>query len=136
MDAPLPDPRPVAILVVDDDADLLALTRRILRPTGWDVVTALDADRALASARDMETLDVLFTDLVMPRRSGVELARELLDERPDVAVVFTTGEADDEMQAEVAASGRPLLRKPYTPDVLRQTLRAVVSDRRAAAELP
>lgn len=128
--------RSASILVVDDDADLVALARRILRPTGWTVATALDAESALTTARQMDDLDLLFTDLVMPGRTGVELARALLAERPEVAVVFTTGQADDDLQAEVAATGRPLLPKPYTPDILRRVIGDALADHPAPAEAP
>jgi CheY-like chemotaxis protein len=133
MDATHPDPRPATVLVVDDDEDVLALARRILRPTGWSVATAADAARALAAARDLDHLDVLFTDLVMPGRSGVDLAHDLVAERPDVTVTCTTGQADDAMRAEVLAAGWPLLPKPYTPDVLRRFLGDAVDRRRATA---
>jgi CheY-like chemotaxis protein len=135
MDASPPDPRPATVLVVDDDEDVLALARRILRPTGWSVATAPDAGRALDVARQLDHLDVLFTDLVMPGRSGVDLARALLAERPGVTVTCTTGQADDAMRAEVVAAGWPLLPKPYTPDVVRRFLGEAV-DRRTSADAP
>ena len=78
------------VLVVDDDDQLRRLTERMLRKAGYHVVSASGGTAALAAAR-RETFDILLTDMVMPGMSGRDLARELVQEHPQVRVVFMSG---------------------------------------------
>jgi signal transduction histidine kinase len=78
------------VLVVDDDDQLRRLAERMLRNAGYHVVPAASGPAALAEAR-RQTFDILLTDLVMPGMSGRDLARELVQEHPNVRVVYMSG---------------------------------------------
>jgi two-component system cell cycle sensor histidine kinase/response regulator CckA len=78
------------VLLVDDDDQLRRLAERILRNAGYHVVQASCGPEALAEAR-RETFDILLTDMVMPGMSGRDLARELLNEHPQIRVVYMSG---------------------------------------------
>jgi DNA-binding response OmpR family regulator len=64
------------ILVADDDPIFLQFTRSLLEDRGYEVVTADDGEKALATAR-RELPDLVVTDLVMPYRNGLEIIREM-----------------------------------------------------------
>src|SRR5262249_40534132 len=74
---------PVTILLVDDDEALRRLARRILRQQGFHVIEASDGAEALdvVSAYAVP-VDLLLTDVIMPKVNGLVLARRLLQERP------------------------------------------------------
>jgi signal transduction histidine kinase len=78
------------VLLVDDDDQLRRLAERILRNAGYHVVQASCGPDALAEAR-RETFDILLTDMVMPGMSGRDLARALVNEHPQIRVVYMSG---------------------------------------------
>jgi CheY-like chemotaxis protein len=78
------------VLLVDDDDQLRRLTERMLRVAGYNVVSVACGADALAAAR-RESFDILLTDMVMPGMSGRDLARDLMDEHPQLRVVFMSG---------------------------------------------
>jgi CheY-like chemotaxis protein len=97
------------ILVVDDDPLVLDYASNVLKDSGYTVLTAANGAAALLLLGDDAQIDLLFTDVVMPGLNGVELARQAVQERPELKVLFTSGYAADGMPA-----GR-LLKKPYRP---------------------
>jgi CheY-like chemotaxis protein len=115
------------VLVVDDDHPLLEMASRILTGAGFDVVAARNGSEALDTARSMDRIDLLFTDIFMPGLSGLELTEALGKERPTVPVLFTTGQSTDEVQAAVQATGHPILLKPYTAPDLRDAAQAALA---------
>ncbi|HEY0985576.1 MAG TPA: ATP-binding protein [Kofleriaceae bacterium] len=78
------------VLLVDDDDQLRRLAERILRNAGYHVVQASCGPDAIAEAR-RDTFDILLTDMVMPGMSGRDLARELVNEHPQIRVVYMSG---------------------------------------------
>jgi PAS domain S-box-containing protein len=114
--------RPLHVLLVEDDPDVAELARAMLKELGHRVTFADTVETALAALRGAPDLDLVMTDVVMPGpRNGVDLAREASALRPGLPILLTsgyTGEALDD--AEEAPW--PLLRKPYTLDVLARTL--------------
>ena len=78
------------VLVVDDDDQLRRLAERMLRKAGYHVASAGTGTEAMAVAR-RDPFDVLLTDLVLPGMSGRDLARELVQEYPQIRVVFMSG---------------------------------------------
>jgi DNA-binding NtrC family response regulator len=79
------------ILLVDDDDGVRSYTAEILRDAGYAVEAAARVDEAEALLRSGKSIDLLITDIVLPGRDGVALARSLQLTRPDVKVLFTTG---------------------------------------------
>ena len=107
------------ILVVEDEEEVRALTRDVLEMHGYTVLEALDPDDALRlGGTHPGTIDLLITDVVMPRVSGPELARRLRAGRPTLRVLCMSGypESADRPAGEAAWNG--WLQKPFNPDGL------------------
>jgi signal transduction histidine kinase/CheY-like chemotaxis protein len=112
------------LLLVEDDPALRRLLQRTLTEQRHTVLQAADGPEALELARrHTGQLDVLLTDVVMPRGSGRELAEELLKLHPDAAVIFMTGYTDDAVLLRgVRAHEVLLLRKPFPTTALSAAL--------------
>jgi two-component system cell cycle sensor histidine kinase/response regulator CckA len=116
------------VLVAEDDAVLRSLARVILEEQGYVVLAAGGADEALRLADGHDgPLDLLLTDVIMPGKSGLELAETLLARRPGLRVIYVTGYSDREVQAD--APGVAYLQKPFDPALLARRVRATL-DRR------
>jgi signal transduction histidine kinase/ActR/RegA family two-component response regulator len=124
------------VLLAEDDTALRALLERVLSVGGYRVLSAADGEEAMRiSSAYAGEIALLVTDVVMPRMSGVELATRLVGERPDCAVLFISGYADDAIAAYRIAPDAPFLRKPFSPDELTQRVRAVLDAREATADV-
>jgi two-component system cell cycle sensor histidine kinase/response regulator CckA len=120
------------ILLVEDEAALMRLTRRILVRLGYTVLAAESPTEALRLAREHAgPIDLLLTDVIMPEMSGWDLAQVLLALRPDVGVLFMSGYTADALAPRgVPAGDFPLLQKPFGADALATRLREVLGRRR------
>jgi YesN/AraC family two-component response regulator len=78
------------VLVVDDEPLMRDILRRMLATEDYDVEEAEDGLEGIQRYRAVPA-DVVITDLQMPRRNGLDMARELLDEFPDVKVIMISG---------------------------------------------
>ena len=118
----------VTVLVVDDERSVRELTARMVERLGHRALTAADGAEALARAASHEgPLHVLLTDVVMPRMGGRELARALRERRPEVRVIFSTGYAEEAVQANGHIDrGTCVLPKPYALAELEAKLREVL----------
>jgi DNA-binding response OmpR family regulator len=121
------DPAPPAILalLVEDDASLAERTAEYLRGHGVTVVRAADGERALREARETR-FDVVLLDLMLPRRGGLEVCRELRA-HSDVPIVILTArgeEADRVLGLELGADD--YLTKPFSPRELLARVQAHV----------
>ena len=116
------------ILVVEDNSALRRTVVANLTSLGYAVTEAENAAVALNILNTNTALDLVFTDVVMPGRlNGVDLAREVEQLYPNMRIVFTSGyTSSPEVQAEIDASGHPLLAKPYRKVELAKQLRAVL----------
>jgi CheY-like chemotaxis protein len=104
---------PIVVLIVEDEADIRALARRVLTRSGFCVLTAADADAALAIMA-VVVPDLLFTDIVLPGGiDGLELAALAKSLDPEMKVAATTGYSipSDRLKAVAGA----VLPKPYAP---------------------
>lgn len=112
------------LLYVDDEESLVLLARRSLSRLGYQITGYTDPAQALhAFAEHPDKFSAVITDLSMPGMSGVELARQILQIRPDIPIVMTSGyiRPEDEMEARKVGV-RELLLKPDTIDDLAATL--------------
>jgi CheY-like chemotaxis protein len=110
------------LLVVDDDAELLALTADRLRDLGYRVLTAGDGVQALKVLDSEPATQLLYTDIALPPPwDGVALAREVLSRRPALAILYTSGE-----HREITEPAAPLLPKPVPLDRLAHAVRQVL----------
>lgn len=120
--------RALTVLVVDDERGVRELTARMVERLGHRALVAADGAEALAKAAAHDgPIDVLLTDVVMPRMGGRELARALQERRPEVRVIFSTGYAGEAAQGngEVEA-GTAVLTKPYALPDLEAKLRELL----------
>jgi PAS domain S-box-containing protein len=122
-------PAPGRVLVVEDDPEVLDVAVEMLRGFGYEVLTAPDGPSALAVLRRDAEVDVLFTDIVMPRgMNGVELAREARRLRPNVRVLLASGYPAAVVAADHGAGDDgefAFLGKPYRRAELADKLRAL-----------
>lgn len=122
--APPREGRRGRILLVDDDAAVLGLIRRVLAANGYVVHACDEPSRALEVAR-REPIDLLLTDQAMPGGSGVELAARIGELRPGTPAIVMSGYASD------AAASRPgdvgWLSKPFGADALLGSVRAALA---------
>ena len=125
------DVQGLRILLVEDNPEIGSLATEQLRDLGYRASWANCAEDALGClAADGLAFDVVFSDVVMPGMNGIELANTVRERYPHLAIVLTTGYSD--ALAESARSGFPLIRKPYSIEVLAQTLPAVIARNREA----
>jgi CheY-like chemotaxis protein len=113
---PPPPPPPIAkrILVVDDEAGIRSLMRKVLLREGYDVMDAGDATEAMQIVRQQE-IDMLLTDVVMPGVNGRELAEQVLHLRPSVKVLYVSGfTGETAVESGSYPPGSELLQKPFT----------------------
>jgi PAS domain S-box-containing protein len=117
------------ILVVEDDPEVLDVTVETLRGFGWEVLTAPDGPSALSVLRRDADIDVLFSDIVMPRgMNGLELAREARRLRPELRVLLASGYPASVLASDHSAGDDgefPFLSKPYRAAELANKLRAL-----------
>lgn len=82
------------MLIVDDELSVVQFVERSLQIAGYDTLTALDGEAALGVVAECPPIDLLLTDLIMPRLPGDELARALRRQDPDLPVLYLTGYSD------------------------------------------
>ncbi|MBL0277187.1 MAG: response regulator [Anaeromyxobacter sp.] len=116
------------VLLVEDEPQVRALAARALAERGYQVLTAGDGEEAL---RVLEAaggaVDLLLTDVIMPRMGGVELAARLADRTPGQAILFMSGYVDRAALAQGdLPEGAPILLKPFTPAALAGRVRQVL----------
>jgi PAS domain S-box-containing protein len=103
------------ILMVEDEAQLLDANAEFLRSIGYTVTCASSGPEALELLADAPRLDLVISDVVMPRMNGREFADRLLEMRPNTKVLFVSGYADDVvLLAGISTLGTPYLQKPFS----------------------
>jgi PAS domain S-box-containing protein len=116
------------ILLVEDEAALRRLIRRMLTRKGYKVIEACNGGDALANLeRSNPKIDMLITDFMMPVMGGAELANKLLEERPDLPVIFLSGLSSDEIEDIAQRSPNILhLQKPFDDEAFYSALRKLL----------
>ncbi|MBI4951581.1 MAG: PAS domain S-box protein [Myxococcales bacterium] len=116
------------ILVVEDEDALRKVARRVLDKAGYEVLLAANGEEALrVSAAHGGELQLLLTDVVMPKMSGSALARALAATRPTLKVIFMSGYTDDAMVHHgVLDAEAHFLAKPFTANELARKVREVL----------
>ncbi|HEX8653868.1 MAG TPA: PAS domain S-box protein [Allosphingosinicella sp.] len=129
-EAPAPSGDGRTVLLVEDNDHVRDFAEQLLIDLGYRVVGAACADEAL-DALEREPVDIVFSDVVMPDRSGVELARIVGERRPGLPVVLATGYSEEVLGG--AASEFEILAKPYGADSLGAALGRALSKARETA---
>lgn len=114
------------VLVAEDETFVRELIGRILGAEGFKVLAAANGEHALEVARRFAgRIDLLLSDVMMPKMNGRELAEKLAAERPGIKVLFISGYTDDLINAQgMLPGGHYLLRKPFSPEELRRRITA------------
>jgi len=107
-----------AALLVEDDEAVAALTIEMLEHLGWRVTRVASAEAALAALREEVSVDLVFSDVMMPGgKNGIELARELKAKNAALPVVLASGYAES-VRRDAEAAGLTLLSKPFNIEAL------------------
>jgi DNA-binding NtrC family response regulator len=139
-EAEAPEEKPVAssltgdetVLLTEDQDEVRAVAREVLRRYGYHVLEARNAGEALLTCeRYSKQIHLLLTDVIMPQMSGRELAERLSSVRPEMRVLYMSGYpegviANDGIVDEKIA----YLPKPWVPEVLARKVREVLDERR------
>jgi len=120
------------LLYVDDEPALVRLTMRVLHRFGYEVTGYTDPLQALDAFRSHPSdFDAVITDLSMPGISGFELARLVLEIKPDAVVVMTTGFVRAQDQERAFAMGiRALILKPDSVEELSDVLYRLLNEQK------
>lgn len=124
----LPDLSGLTLLVVDDNDDSLDMLTTFLHACGAGVLQARNAGAALAYVDTQQHIDVVITDMSMPRVDGVELARRVRERRPSLPAIALTGFYEEYMDRRTAGFAA-FLRKPVNLDELCRAIRDAVRPR-------
>jgi PAS domain S-box-containing protein len=118
------------ILLAEDEEAVRSLTAMILERSGYRVIAAADGIAALeAAAAHDGPIDLLLTDVIMPRLNGRELATRFAERHPSARVLFMSGYAGDSLSAQgVLDSSVAFLAKPFLPAELARTVREVLDE--------
>ncbi|WP_296595503.1 PAS domain-containing sensor histidine kinase [Phenylobacterium sp.] len=115
------------VLVVEDNPDVRTYSVTSLRELGYEVVESFEAEAALRLLAGERRIDLLFTDVVLPGKTGRQLADEARNMRPGLKVLFTTGYSRNAIVHQGRLDpGVELLPKPFTFEQLAARVRAVI----------
>jgi CheY-like chemotaxis protein len=125
------------ILVVEDDAFIRECAVMHFEDLGDLVLAASDVESALTALRREQPIDVLFTDIYLRSEvfGGCDLARAAILLRPDLRVLYTTGNAATQALRALFVSGSGFISKPYTPNQLQTSVAALLAAGRGESAL-
>ena len=104
-----------SILLVEDELDLRNVSAEFLTLLGYSVTCASSGPEALDLLATTDQIDLVITDVVMPKMNGREFANQLLQARPNTRLLYVSGYADDiVLQSGISRDGMFLLQKPYS----------------------
>jgi signal transduction histidine kinase len=121
---------PGSVLVVEDEEIVRELVSEVLRGEGYRVTSAACGGEALRLLRELATVDLLISDVVMPEMNGTEVARRVRELSPLASVLFVSGYSE----SDIADQGMgelhfEVLQKPFTPEVLVRKVRDILDAR-------
>jgi DNA-binding NtrC family response regulator len=118
------------ILVVEDDEQVRVLAEALLQDGGHETLSAATAEQALALIQEEHRIDLLFTDLGLgdDTQAGLALATEARQRRPDLQVLYTTGQGVTDGLKALFVDPYGFLAKPYTPDQLQVAIQNLASE--------
>lgn len=129
MPPPPPDAPPrgtETVLIVSSEPDTRKLAVYMLQKQGYTVIEARDAVQAAAvCAEHGEEIQLLLSDVALPRANGYDLAQRLVEQKPELKVLFMSY-ADGPTSRRVRLNGVPVLNKPFTMRLLAGKVREVL----------
>ena len=116
------------IFIVEDNVQVRNLARLILVSAGYKVLEAVDGIDALKQFHlRKEEIDLVVMDVVMPRMGGKDVMERMRRDKPDIEIIFTSGYSASEIHTNfILEEGLEFIPKPYSTDVLRARVRAVL----------
>ncbi|HTQ46122.1 MAG TPA: response regulator, partial [Polyangiaceae bacterium] len=126
------------VLIVDDEPNLRKILSAQLSRDGYDVMTANDGEEGLAALKDHH-IDLVITDLKMPKVDGMTLLKKALEEDPELPIVLITAHGTIDTAVEALKSGAfDFVTKPFDKDEVRQIVAKALKTRdlRAADATP
>ena len=117
------------ILVVEDEVFTRQVAEMMIQDWGHDTLSASDGEEALLFLRSDGQIDGLFTDIYLKNSvlGGCELARQAVELRPHLRVLYTTGNFVTDKMKALFVEGMECLRKPYTQDQLQDSVEALLA---------
>lgn len=117
------------ILLAEDESELRELLATMLRTQGYRVVTARDGQEAVSVAKTHNgAIDLFLTDIIMPRKNGIEAAETIRKVHPGVSVLYMTGYAEQTVSTSTE-NNDALLEKPVSPPILFEKIRQLLATR-------
>jgi CheY-like chemotaxis protein len=112
------------VLIVEDNAFICEVAGMLIQDWGHHPLLASDVDEALALLRSPQQIDILFTDIYLKTAvlGGCDLARQAIELRPDLRVLYTTGNSVTDKLKALFVDGARFLRKPYTHHQLQHSV--------------
>jgi len=115
-------PDQTVVLLAEDEVMVQNIVRLTLEAAGYFVLTAHDGHEALQLSRSYSgPIQLLLTDIMMPRMTGLELCQHIRMERPQTKILVMSG-------THHPGTKYPYLSKPFSPDKLREAVRQVEPD--------
>jgi CheY-like chemotaxis protein len=129
-----PRQRSVTVLIVEDDDNLRNILQRVLEGNGFSVFPAADGAEALRLCQQTDgTIDLVVSDIVMPRLNGLELSERIRAARPETKFLFITGFGDHFPELhELIKYGTNILEKPFLPSELLRKVEDTLNQGKAA----
>ncbi len=120
------------ILLVEDEKWVRKSTAMVLADNGYEVFEAADAEKALGLFyREKGRFDMVFSDVVMPGRSGLQLVSPLLDLNPNIPILLCSGYLDDKSQlSQIIKRGLAYIQKPFEIPELLQAVEETINEKR------
>jgi CheY-like chemotaxis protein len=112
------------ILIVEDDVFIREVAEMMIQDWGHQTLAAYDLDEALTILRSPQPIDALFTDIYLKELvlGGCDLALQAIALRPNLRVLYTTGNTVTEKMKALLVEGAHFLRKPYTQNQLQNSI--------------
>ncbi len=115
------------ILVVEDEPAVLAMITELLRKNGYTVHAAANGEDALRLVEQQNgKIDLVLSDIVMPRMSGRELAKSFEVSRPDLKLLLMSAYAEDDPEDTASVPPRVIISKPFRPKTLTRKIREIL----------
>lgn len=100
MDTDAPRQPTTTILVVDDEPQVLELTKKILAKNGYTVLGAARPSEAIEVASQSSTIDLLLTDVGLPQMDVFDMKRRISEKQPEIKTIYMTGSSEETIDAE------------------------------------
>jgi CheY-like chemotaxis protein len=124
---PIPDP--VTILLVEDLDPLRKMLKLVLETNRYTVLEAENPQQALELSTNVPCrIDLLLTDVMMPGMTGCQLVEKLLQQRPEMKVLYVSGSSSEHLEAAgISGSGPPVLAKPFSLELLLKSVQTLLN---------